>query len=165
MSRCYIGMGSNLQQPLQQLHRARQAMDELPSTHVVACSSIYQSKALTLDDEPQDDYCNAVIELQTELLPEQLLDALQAIENAQGRTREKRWGARTIDLDILLYDDLMMNSERLTVPHAEMLNRNFVLVPLYQLAPELNIPGAGMLKILVGRMRDEGLKRVGEFDG
>ncbi len=165
MSRCFIGMGSNLQQPLQQLRHARQAIDALPSTYVVACSSIYQSKALTLDDEPQDDYFNAVIEVQTGFSPGQLLDALQAIENAQGRTREKRWGARTIDLDILLYDDLTMSSERLTVPHAEMLNRSFVLIPLYQLAPELNIPGAGMLKVLVDRVQDDGLKRVREFDG
>lgn len=165
MSRCFIGLGSNLQQPLQQLLHARQALDKLPETRVVACSSIYQSRALTLDDEPQDDYLNAVIELQTDLEPEALLDVLQGIENQQGRVREKRWGARTLDLDILLYDDRVIKSERLNVPHLEMLNRDFVLIPLYQLAPGIEIPGAGPLAVIVDKFRDHGLKQVGQFDG
>ena len=162
MSSCFIGLGSNMQQPLQQLNNARRAMQALPQTRIVASSSIYQSPALTLDDEPQDDYLNAVVELDTGLQPEDLLDALQQIENAQGRTREKRWGARSIDLDILLYDDRTIHSERLTVPHSEMLNRSFVLLPLYEIAPEIRVPGSQDLKSLMSKRVDEPLKVVGK---
>ncbi len=165
MSICFIGLGSNMQQPLQQLNNAKRAIDALPDTQVVCCSSIYQSPALTLDDEPQDDYLNAVIQLDTALQPEALLDALQKIENAQGRTREKRWGARSIDLDILLYDDHIIHSKRLTVPHSEMLKRAFVLLPLYQIAPDIRIPGSQDLKLLMSNRVDEPLKVVSEFDG
>lgn len=165
MSSCFIGMGSNMQQPLQQLNTAWRAMQALLETRVVSSSSIYQSPALTLDNEPQDDYLNAVVELQTELQPEALLDELQQIENAQGRTREKRWGARSIDLDILLYDDHIIQTERLTVPHSEMLKRSFVLLPLYQIAPELRIPGNQDLKSIIENRVDEQLKVVSEFDG
>ena len=100
--RCYIGLGSNLSQPLQQLNSAKDKIVNLPGTGLKKCSSIYQSTALTLDDEPQNDYLNAVIEIETTLTAEMLLDSLQQIELSQGRVREKRWGARTIDLDIFV---------------------------------------------------------------
>lgn len=172
MTTCFIGLGSNLasvtNQPKQQLISAKNAIDVLTDCQVINCSSIYQSKALTLDDEPQDDYCNAVIQVETQLSAESLLDALQAIETQQGRIREKRWGARTIDLDILLYGDKLIHTQRLVVPHPEMLNRDFVLIPLYQIAPDTRIAddsGNKTLKEIVAKYSDTSLKLVGEFSG
>jgi len=163
--RCFIGLGSNLNQPLQQLNLAKQKIAELPQTNVLHCSSIYQSKALTLDDEPQNDYLNAVLEIKTALPAEQLLDALQQLENQQGRVREKRWGARTLDLDILLYGDHKIDTPRLSVPHIEIENRNFVLLPLFQISPDLNIPGKPGLEKLIEKNTDQVLEKVKEFNG
>ncbi len=164
MTRAFIGMGSNLQQPLQQLRQAYQALQQLPDTHLCAASSIYRSSALTLDDEPQDDYLNAVIEIDTQLHPETLLDALQTIENTQGRKREKRWGARTLDLDILLYGDECCHTPRLTLPHGEMTKRRFVLQPLQQIAPMLALPDGRSIDQLLAVCEGDALIHVSEFD-
>ncbi len=139
MTTCYIGMGSNLALPLQQLTEAKLALQEMQQIDVVSCSSLYQSEAFVLDQQPQDDYLNAVLKIETQLSAQDLLDVLQSIENRQGRTREKRWAARTLDLDILLYGDQRIKTQRLTIPHAEMLKRNFVLTPLMQIAEDLNV--------------------------
>ena len=163
--RCYIGLGSNLSQPLQQLNSAKDKIVNLPDTGLKKCSSIYQSTALTLDDEPQNDYLNAVIEIETTLTAEMLLDSLQQIELSQGRVREKRWGARTIDLDILLYGNQEIKTGRLVVPHNEIENRNFVLIPLFQISPELEIPGKGILKNILNNVSDQALEKVSEFNG
>ena len=163
--RCYIGLGSNLSQPLQQLNSAKDKIVKLPGTVLKQCSSIFQSKALTLDDEPQNDYLNAVIEIDTTLSAEKLLDSLQHIESGQGRVREKRWGARTIDLDILLYGNQQIKTSRLVVPHNEIENRNFVLIPLFQISPELEIPGKDFLKKLLNNVSDQALEKVSEFNG
>ena len=165
MTHCYIGLGSNLNRPLQQLNDAKDNIAKEPEITILQCSSIYQSKALTLDNEPQNDYLNAVLEIKTELSAERLLDALQNIEKEQGRTREKRWGARTIDLDILLYGNQIIASERLCVPHNEIEKRNFVLLPLSQLSEDLNIPGKGVLKKLLENTAIQALKKVSEFNG
>ncbi|VAW54045.1 2-amino-4-hydroxy-6-hydroxymethyldihydropteridinepyrophosphokinase [hydrothermal vent metagenome] len=160
---CYISLGSNLNQPLQQLNLAKQSVAELPKTTLNQISSIYQSIALTLDDEPQNDYFNAVIQVNTALKAEQLLDELQRIELNQGRIRDKRWGARTIDLDILLYGNQIISTARLIIPHQEIENRNFVLYPLNQIAPSLKIPGKKTLSVLLENIDDSGLKKIGEF--
>ena len=172
MTIAFIGLGSTLAsatlKPVQQLQTAKNAINDLASCQVKKCSSIYQSKALTLDDEPQDDYLNAVIQVETQLNPESLLNALQAIETEQGRIREKRWGARTIDLDILLYGDEIINTQRLHVPHLEMLNRDFVLMPLYQIDPNVQIAndsGNKTVKDIVSKFSETSLKLVGEFNG
>jgi len=165
MTLCYIGLGSNLNQPLRQLNDAKQKIDTLPETILLRCSSIYQSEALTLDNEPQNDYLNAVILIETSLNAEMLLDALQNIEMEQGRTREKRWGERTIDLDILLYGDQQIHTERLIVPHSEIENRKFVLLPLSQISPDINIPGKKPLKFLLEKTSTQSLNKMGEFDG
>ncbi len=163
MENCYISLGSNLHQPLLQLNLAQKSIANLPETILSQSSSIYQSVALTLDDEPQKDYLNAVLFIKTYLNPEELLDKLQAIELAQGRVREKRWGARSIDLDILLYGDLQINSQRLTIPHIEIHKRNFVLFPLAQLSPDLIIPGNKTLRVLLENIDNSGIQKVGEF--
>ncbi|WP_032092948.1 2-amino-4-hydroxy-6-hydroxymethyldihydropteridine diphosphokinase [Necropsobacter rosorum] len=138
MKTAYIALGSNLNAPIQQLNAALDAMAALPDCRLTAVSSFYCSKPLGPQDQP--DYVNAVAALQTALTPLDLLDNLQRIENRQGRVRLRRWGERTLDLDILLYADAIIRDARLTVPHYDMKNREFVLIPLYEIAPHLVLP-------------------------
>ncbi|MDG2958651.1 2-amino-4-hydroxy-6-hydroxymethyldihydropteridine diphosphokinase [Exercitatus varius] len=138
MAVAYIALGSNLNAPVEQLNTAVKAIAALPQTSVEKVSSYYGSKPMGPQDQP--DYVNAVLQIQTELSPPALLDELQRIENEQGRVRLRRWGERTLDLDILLYDNLKMQSERLTIPHYDMQNREFVIVPLAEIAPERILP-------------------------
>ena len=149
MSIVYIALGSNLNMPIQQLKLAIQTMADLPDTEIKKVSSLYQSQPLGPQDQP--DYVNAVACLETELSPLALLDALQNIENGQGRIRLRRWGERTLDLDILLYDNQIIHNEHLTVPHYDMQNREFVIVPLYEISPELILPDGVSLQQLVKR--------------
>lgn len=136
-ARVYIGLGSNLQSPVAQLTQACQALQQLPQCTDFSCSPFYQSKAVGPE---QPDYINACASCVTELSPLALLDALQAIEQAQGRTRTQHWGPRTLDLDLLLYGSLCLESERLTLPHPYLKERNFVVVPLFDLYPDLVLP-------------------------
>lgn len=147
----YIGLGSNLDHPAQQLVNAIEAIKKLPQTNFMASSSFYSSKALTLgNDSVVPDYVNAVVSIETQIDPLGLLDELQAIEFAQGRVRtEKRWESRALDLDILLYGDDVIQNERLQIPHAEIRKRDFVLVPLAEIAPALEIPGNGKVSDLL----------------
>lgn len=134
MSRAFIALGSNLDAPAEQLQRAVSAIAMMTQTSIRALSSVYRSKAVGPGD--QADYFNAVIEVKTDLSPQALLEKLQAQEDAQGRVRTVRWGARTLDLDILLYDDHQIATETLTVPHPEMTRRSFVLYPLVEITGE-----------------------------
>ena len=143
MTVAYIGLGSNMDSPRQHIKKAIQELNELPGSKVTLTSSFYQSKPFGPQD--QDDYINAVAQIETGLNALELLDHLQDIENAHGRTRELHWGARTLDLDILMYGDDIIKNERLTVPHREMLNRAFVLVPLAEITSDCTIPDAGLL--------------------
>ncbi|QCR37121.1 2-amino-4-hydroxy-6-hydroxymethyldihydropteridine diphosphokinase [Nissabacter sp. SGAir0207] len=139
MIRVYLALGSNLAEPLDQVNAALTALDALPQTRLVRRSSFYRSKPLGPQDQP--DYLNAVVELATALPPEALLDATQAIEQQQGRVRKaERWGPRTLDLDMLLYGEQVISTPRLTVPHYDMMNREFMLYPLFEIAPDLVFP-------------------------
>lgn len=149
MAIAYIALGSNLHTPLEQLKRALNALAQLPQTQLMAVSSFYRSKPLGPQDQP--DYLNAVVEISTALSPLALLDELQRIENEQGRVRLRRWGERTLDLDILLYGDEIIQTERLTVPHYDMHNREFVIVPLAEIAPNLILPNGQKLAELADR--------------
>ncbi|RWU23890.1 2-amino-4-hydroxy-6-hydroxymethyldihydropteridine diphosphokinase [Pseudomonas alkylphenolica] len=133
MERVYIGLGSNLDEPQSQLRSALDALRQLPETQVTAVSAFYGSESLS---PGQPRYTNAVAALETGLAPLALLDSLQAIEAAQGRERKERWGPRTLDLDILLYGDQVIDVPRLKVPHYHMQARPFVLYPLAELVPE-----------------------------
>jgi 2-amino-4-hydroxy-6-hydroxymethyldihydropteridine diphosphokinase len=134
--RCYIGLGGNLADPVATIIRAVEALKQLPDSHFVALSALYESHPLGPSDQP--NYINAVAAIDTRLAPLDLLAHTQSIENNHGRVRkEERWGARTLDLDIVLYGDESINNERLTVPHYGMLEREFVLYPLYDLHPRL----------------------------
>lgn len=136
MPTVYVALGSNLENPLAQLKQAVVSLQKFAKNLQV--SPFYGSKPLGPQDQP--DYVNAVVKFETTLSPIELLDTLQSIENEQGRVRLRRWGERTLDLDILLYGGEQIHSERLTVPHYDMHNREFVIVPLYDLSPELILP-------------------------
>jgi len=154
----YIGLGSNLQQPIQQLSQALQRLAKIPQTRLMTASPFYQSAPLGPADQP--DYINAVAALATGLSPLELLDALQAIERQQGRVRQgKRWGPRTLDLDLLLYGDQQIHTDRLTVPHPGLGERNFVLYPLSDIAgKDLHIPGSETLGHLLEACPAQGLE-------
>ncbi len=132
---CYIGLGSNLDRPLEQLRRAFTELAQLPASSLVAQSSFYGSHAI--GPGVQDDYVNAAAQLRTSLSPQALLDALLAIELAHGRKRELRWQARPLDLDLLLYGRERIDTPGLTVPHPRMLSRPFVMAPLAELGATL----------------------------
>lgn len=145
--RAWIGLGSNLEDPLAQVSTALQELTQLPDTTLAARSSLYRSDPVGPPGQP--DYINAVAALDTRLEPEALLDALQAIEQMHQRVRKIHWGPRTLDLDLLLYGDQVISTPRLTVPHAYMTERNFVLWPLAELAPELILPDGRPLNTLL----------------
>lgn len=148
MSIAYIALGANLGNPLKQAHDAIEAIKQLPQTQILQISPFYRSKPLGPQNQP--DYLNAVIKLTTLLSPTTLLSVLQRIEKQLGRVRKaNRWGPRTLDLDILLYDKLIINSENLIIPHYDMQHREFVLYPLFDIAPELILPDQTPLAELI----------------
>ncbi len=147
MKQVYIGLGSNLEQPLVQLKQAIRAIARLPHTRVQTDSGYYSSKPMGPQDQP--DYLNAVVLIETKMAPLVLLAALQSIESQQGRIRRQRWGARCIDLDILLYADEQISLPQLQVPHPGLCERDFVFMPLLKINPHVNIPGKGALKKIV----------------
>ncbi len=156
MIRCYIAIGSNLAQPVQQARLAIECLRELPQSELVAVSSLYRSAPMGPQDQP--DYINAVAELHTSLAPLELLDATQKIELEQGRQRkDERWGPRTLDLDILLYGDQVIDHPRLTVPHYGMKEREFVLYPLAEIAAELTLPCGSRIQDLLINCPQNGL--------
>ena len=159
MERVYIGLGSNLAEPLRQLQAALAAIAELPHSELVTTSSFYASDPLGPPDQPR--YVNAVAALDTELAPLELLDALQRIEQEQGRVRKaERWGPRTLDLDILLFGQRLIDEPRLQVPHYHLHARAFVLYPLAELAPQLTLADGRQLSALLAACPFTGLQRL-----
>lgn len=140
----YIGLGSNLGDPHTQLRTAFEELDALPQSGCLAYSSLYRSAPMGSVDQP--DFINAVLALETTLTPEALLGACQRLEQAHQRVRGEHWGPRTLDLDVLMYGDLRINTINLTIPHPGLYERNFVLYPLAEVAasvsPDLQVPGA-----------------------
>lgn len=158
MTRVYIALGSNLANPLHQVQSALNALAELPQTTLTATSSLYRTPPLGPQDQP--DYLNAVVALDTDLSAENLLDHTQKIELEHGRVRkDERWGPRTLDLDILLFGDEIISTERLTVPHYDMKNRQFMLYPLAEIAPELRFPSGESLQSVMTQLGAEPLTR------
>ncbi|HFD2908190.1 TPA: 2-amino-4-hydroxy-6-hydroxymethyldihydropteridine diphosphokinase [Klebsiella quasipneumoniae subsp. similipneumoniae] len=148
MTLAYIALGSNLASPLAQVQAAIHTLGEIPHSRVVNVSSFYRTPPLGPQDQP--DYLNAAVALETTLSPEALLDHTQRIELQQGRVRKaERWGPRTLDLDIMLFGDALINSERLTVPHYDMRNRGFMLWPLFEIAPDLHFPDGMALRAVL----------------
>ncbi len=163
MVRAFIGLGSNLNQPLTQIHSALTELTYLPDSELTKHSSLYETEPMGPVDQPdyiQPGYINAVAELQTRLAPEALLDQLQAIEDSHNRERgEVQWGPRTLDLDLLLYGDEVIQTERLTVPHLGITERNFVLIPMVEISPELKLPDGRAITELPACHDQNGVKR------
>jgi 2-amino-4-hydroxy-6-hydroxymethyldihydropteridine diphosphokinase len=159
----YIGLGSNLKHPSEQLKAALQLLGQHEGISLLQCSSLYQSRPMGPADQP--DYTNAVALLETSLPAEDLLSALQAIELEQGRVRKaEKWGPRTLDLDILLYGMEQIKTKRLTVPHYGMKEREFVLYPLVEIAPDLVFPDGQTLQQALQVCSINGLKKIGSDD-
>jgi 2-amino-4-hydroxy-6-hydroxymethyldihydropteridine diphosphokinase len=153
----YIGLGSNLENPEQQIRQAIVEISKIENAQIVDISSLYFSKPMGPQDQP--DYMNAILALATQLAPLNLLDELQAIEQAAGRVRKgERWGARILDLDIILFGEQVINNERLTVPHYGMKEREFVLIPLKEIAPQLTLPDGSLVTELADNIKSNDLK-------
>ncbi|NRA41454.1 MAG: 2-amino-4-hydroxy-6-hydroxymethyldihydropteridine diphosphokinase [Pseudomonadales bacterium] len=155
----YIAFGSNLSSPEQQIRHALTALAALAVKGTsLSVSSLYASKAIGPGEQP--DYINGVCQLTTELQADALLTALQAIETSQGRTRSVKNAARTLDLDILLFDQLCCDQPRLSLPHPRMHLRNFVIMPLLEIAPNLSMPDGQALSTLADRLDWQDLKKL-----
>jgi 2-amino-4-hydroxy-6-hydroxymethyldihydropteridine diphosphokinase len=155
----YVGIGSNLAEPRQQVEDAIAALQAIPQTSLVARSSLYRSAPLGPVAQP--DFMNAVAELATSLDAADLFRRLQEIEDRHGRVRGERWGPRVIDLDLLVYADTLIATPDLTVPHPGIAERNFVLLPLQEIAPDLIIPGLGRVADIAVNRDKPRISRVG----
>lgn len=144
----FIGLGSNLQQPVKQLRMALDLLAQQAGIHLGRVSSFYGSAPVGDDYQGQPDYVNAVAALETACAPRQLLDLLLDIERRCGRSREVAFASRTLDLDLLLYGDLELEQPGLQLPHPRMHERAFVLEPLFEIAPQAVIPGRGAVAVL-----------------
>ncbi|MEE8057677.1 MAG: 2-amino-4-hydroxy-6-hydroxymethyldihydropteridine diphosphokinase [Pseudomonadales bacterium] len=158
MVRCFISLGSNLEQPLAQVNRAAEELASLPESALISLSPWYQSAAIGPGEQP--DYINGVAELHSIKKPLELLVLLQDIETKHQRQRLERWGPRTLDLDLLLYGNEIITEPTLTIPHPRMLERNFVLLPLFDIAPELKLPDGTSLKLRRDQCSPDGLRLV-----
>lgn len=155
----WIGLGANLQQPLVHLREAIRRISSVADIEILMTSSFYRTPPW--GDKQQDDFVNAVVLLKTGLQPLDLLHQLQAIENDMGRVRKgRRWGPRLIDIDMLLYEQLQMDSEELTLPHPHMHERAFVLLPIAELDPTIEIPGKGRVDALLRAVDQDGIELI-----
>ncbi len=154
----YIGLGSNLKNPKSQIEKALSALNMAHGVVVNEISSFYESEPLL--EMPGPNYINAVCNIETSLSAVDLLDVCQGIEDNQKRVREVKWGSRTIDLDILLYGQQVISSERLSIPHPEITNRAFVLVPLYEIDKEIKVPLLGPVRKLIDSIDTHDLKKL-----
>ncbi len=155
----YIGIGSNLSGPARQVEAALGLLGELPETRLTAKSSLYRSAPFGGIEQP--DFINAVAALETQLDARSLLGQLQDIEISRGRDRGgERWGPRIIDLDLLVYDDEVIDEPDLTVPHPGIAERNFVLLPLREIAPGLEIPGLGRVDSIAVNEEEPRISRI-----
>lgn len=158
-SRVFIGIGSNLGNRREHYQTALERIEALPNTHIAKCSSLYESEPI---GDAKNWYLNGAIELETDFDPQKLLSRLQKIEQTMGRKKTaqtKKWASRKIDLDILLFDNYVVDDERLKIPHPEMHQRRFVLLPLSELAPQFTHPHLGStISQLLAAVKDD--KRV-----
>lgn len=157
--RVYVGLGSNLEDPVAQVLEAVEELEMIPDSILVSRSSLYRGKPMGPVDQP--DYVNAVVAMDTLLSAESFLQELQRIEDLQGRVRDgEQWGPRIIDLDLLLYGKQKIKTAKLTVPHSGMHERDFVIIPLSELAGDLNIPGQGRLTALINKCENHSLRKL-----
>ncbi len=162
MSVAYVALGSNLQRPQVQVTQALAALERLPQTRVTRRSSLYRTAPVGYDDQP--DFINAVAEVETSLEPLTLLRALLALEDSHGRERPFPNAPRVLDLDLLLYDDIVMQTTELTLPHPRMHQRGFVMLPLAEIAPALQVGPYGLALDLAAACGDQGVERIAGQD-
>ncbi len=152
MSVAYIALGSNLENPIQQVRHGIESIGQINGVTVTARSPLYQTAPVGYSEDEQDsipDFINAVISVETDLSPEDLLSAILGVEDAAGRKRPYHYAPRVLDCDMLLYESIEMQTERLTLPHPRMHERGFVLLPLFDIAPTLLIPNHGKIGPLI----------------
>lgn len=157
----FVGLGANLGDSPATVREAMRALDVLPQTRLLRASRLYRSRAWGVETQP--DFINAVAMLESRLPARTLLDELLAIERAQGRERtaEVRWGPRTLDLDLLLHGDSIIDEPGLRVPHPHLHERAFALLPLVEVAPDAVIPGRGLARDIAAVMAGEGIQALG----
>ena len=158
MSKIYIALGSNLEEPSQQIYKAINLIDAIDELSVTHTSSLYKTKPIGKIDQP--DFINAAVKVEGEISPENLHTALQDIEKKAGRIRMELNEPRTLDLDILLIDNLIMKTKKLTIPHPRMHQRQFVIVPLFEINQKLNIPGIGSIDEILKSLPDQGVVKI-----
>lgn len=158
LATAYIGIGSNLEQPQRQVLKAFEALSHLPRTQLLGRSSLYRSAPVGKIDQP--DFVNAVAAVRTDLAPGELLQALLELEAQQGRVRSEPNAARTLDLDLLLFDERVVHQPDLDIPHPRLHERAFVLMPLAELNPNLIIPGQGTVADLLPRVAEQDVTRI-----
>lgn len=156
----FVGLGSNLENPVEQVERALAELDRISRSRLLSASSLYRSAPMGPSDQP--DYINAVALVETGLTALELLTALQQIENQHRRERGRRWGPRSLDLDLLLYGDEKISHPELTVPHPGIADRDFVLLPLAELSPDLLVPGLARVRDLLGGCLSHGASRIAD---
>ena len=163
MKQAFVALGSNLANPTSQVESAFAALENLPSTRVVKKSSLYKTAPIGYEAEQLNqipDFINAVAELETDLTPLELLDALLEIENQAGRERPFQNAPRVLDCDLLLYENVSMESNKLILPHPRMHQRGFVLLPLFEIAAQLSIPNHGKIATLIHEQQFTGITKL-----
>ena len=163
MKPAYVALGSNLADPIAKVQQAMLALEQIPNTRVIKKSSLYQTAPIGYahaDLAQVPDFINAVVALETDLSPLALLQALFAIENSAGRERPYPNAPRVLDCDLLLYADVVLNSEQLTLPHPRMHSRGFVLLPLFEIAPQLSLENHGKIERLINAQLLTGIKKL-----
>ena len=158
-STVFLGLGSNLDHPDWQVQTAMHEIDEIPDAGLVRVSSLYQTTPVGIIDQPP--FINAVAQVETTLSPHDLLRQLLDIEGRHARVRNEKNGPRTLDLDILIFNEWCIDDGKLTTPHPRMHERAFVLVPLLEIAPEVHIPGKGYAKDFLSPMDASGVRKLG----
>lgn len=159
MKQAFVALGSNLENPIEQVQKAFIALSHLPDTRLVKQSSLYKTAPIDCIDVAPD-FINAVAEIETKLSPQVLLDALHEIENEAGRERPYINAPRVLDCDLLLYDNIVLNTVKLTLPHPRMHTRGFVLLPLFEIAPHLILPKHGKIAPLITPALSLGINRL-----
>ena len=162
MHRAYVALGANLADPVAQVRAAFEALRSVPETRLVQASSLYRTAPLGIHGQP--DFINAVALLETDLAAEALLDQLFAIEAAFGRRRDFHHAPRTLDLDLLLFDDAIIDSPKLRVPHPRMHLRAFVMQPLAEIAPDCRIPGRGSVAAWLPAVKTQRIERLESYN-
>lgn len=163
MHQAFVALGSNLQDPVSQVKKALIALSSLPKTQLLKTSSLYKTAPIDCPSDagsPIPDFINAVAEVQTELSPQELLQALHAIENEAGRVRPFVNAPRVLDCDLLLYENMVIQSDTLILPHPRMHTRGFVLLPLFEIAPQLSMPVHGKIEQLISPELSKDIKKI-----